>query len=378
MIEHDNIIYVSDIAKIGGVETYLYELVKKYKDIDIGVVYKSADPKQLERLEHYCYLYKHTGQKIKCNVAIINWDTSIIDYICPEIWAQNLKPDDKRGIYQGIHADWANSIYQWKPLVDSRIKTYLCITKYLMKSYPEYTGNTNVELCYNPLDVDSYEKPIVIVSATRLHEAKGKAQMIQLMNELDKLEANYLWFILTNDTNEIDNEHVVYLSPRLDVWRFLYFADYVALFSKSEACSYTLNEALYRNIPILVTPLPYLKEFGVKDGVNAYIMNFDGSNAADIAKKLVSGKKLEFDFKRPKDNYAKYLWKGKSHYKDESKFIFVVRADIKFRDVEASKEAGKDIFRVIDEEFEVPRWRARDLENKKLVTIIDKIDPDLK
>ena len=99
---------------------------------------------------------------------------------------------------------------------------------------------------------------------------------------------------------------------------------------------------------------------------------------ADIAKKLVSGKKLKFDFKRPKDNYAKYLWKGKSHYKDESKFIFVVRADIKFRDVEASKEAGKDIFRVVDEEFEVPRWRARDLENKKLVTIIDKIDPDLK
>ena len=34
MIEHDNIFYVADINVIGGVETFLWELVKKYKNYE--------------------------------------------------------------------------------------------------------------------------------------------------------------------------------------------------------------------------------------------------------------------------------------------------------------------------------------------------------
>ena len=49
-IIHDNIIYVRDISEIGGVETFAYEMVKKYKDLDIAVVYKTAHWKQLERI----------------------------------------------------------------------------------------------------------------------------------------------------------------------------------------------------------------------------------------------------------------------------------------------------------------------------------------
>ena len=32
MIEHENIIYISYISEIGGVETFAYELAKKYKE----------------------------------------------------------------------------------------------------------------------------------------------------------------------------------------------------------------------------------------------------------------------------------------------------------------------------------------------------------
>ena len=37
-IKHANIFYVRNIHAIGGVETYVYELAKKYKDYDIAVV----------------------------------------------------------------------------------------------------------------------------------------------------------------------------------------------------------------------------------------------------------------------------------------------------------------------------------------------------
>ena len=45
MIECNNLFYVSNFNSIGGVETYIFELVRKYKDYDITVVYKTGDMK---------------------------------------------------------------------------------------------------------------------------------------------------------------------------------------------------------------------------------------------------------------------------------------------------------------------------------------------
>ncbi|MBQ4032017.1 MAG: hypothetical protein II625_09715, partial [Bacilli bacterium] len=63
MIEHDNILYIRDISPLGGVETFIWEMLKKYSKYDIAVVYKTADKKQLERLKQYCMCYQHINQK---------------------------------------------------------------------------------------------------------------------------------------------------------------------------------------------------------------------------------------------------------------------------------------------------------------------------
>ena len=88
-IKHDNIFYIRDFSEVGGVETFIWEMVKKFKDLDIAVVYKNANPLQIERVKKYCKAYQHFDQKIICKVAIINYDISIIDFI-----------DEKAKIYQ--------------------------------------------------------------------------------------------------------------------------------------------------------------------------------------------------------------------------------------------------------------------------------------
>lgn len=60
MIEHSNIIYMPTISALGGIETYVYELVKKYKDLDIAVVSKKCDPIQMERIKKYVYIHYNT------------------------------------------------------------------------------------------------------------------------------------------------------------------------------------------------------------------------------------------------------------------------------------------------------------------------------
>ena len=304
MIEHENILYIRDISPLGGVETFIWEMLKKYNKYDIAVVYKTADKKQLERLKQYCMCYQHINQKIKCKVAIINYDVSIVDFI-----------DKGADIYQVIHGDYTNPVYTWKPLTHPRIKQYIGVTKYVADGFKKMMKCENTTYGYNPLTIEPNEKLITLVSATRLSKIKGKDRMIQLANALDNEGIKYIWYVFTNDNNAISSPNVIYMKPRLDVGIWLEKADYVVQLSDTEACSYTINEALYRNIPVIVTPLPYLEEIGVKDGLNAWVLKFDCSNLNHIVKNIKNIPK--FKFKQLEDKYDELLSHTPSHFKED-------------------------------------------------------------
>lgn len=316
MIKHKNIVYVRDIAPIGGVETYVYELIKKYKDLDIAVVCRTCDATQRKRLKKMCPVYMFKNQPIECDVAIINWDCSIIDYLPERIWKQNLKPGSKEGIYQGVHADYTHPAMGKLPQ-DPRIKEYLCITKEQMEKFPLMTDATNYRLCRNPLEIEDKPKPMIICSPTRLTKQKGGDLMLQLANALDRQGTDFLWFVITTDEyldNPIFiNKNVIRIPNRLDVGTFLSIADWVVLPSECEGDSYTMKEALYRGIPIVVRHLKYFDEYGIKDGKNALFITEDNVN--EVATKM--NKKLEFTFKPIEDGYEEILAKGKSHYKQD-------------------------------------------------------------
>lgn len=313
MIEHDNILYIRDISPLGGVETFIWEMVKKYHKYDIAVVYKTADPKQLARLRNYCVCYEHRAQKIKCKVAIINWDTSIIDFI-----------EEGAQIYQVIHGDYTNPVYTWRPKTHPRIKEYIGVTKYVAEGFIKLMGCQNTTYGYNPLTIDEDEKMLILVSATRLSPIKGKSRMQGLANALDNAGIKYIWYVFTNDKESLRSDNVVYMKPRLDVGRWISKADYVVQLSDTEACSYTINEALYRNIPVIVTPLPYLEEIGVRDGKNAWVLNFDCSNMQHIVDNIYN--KPKFTFKQLKDRYDELLSHTPSHFEEDKKMKIRVEA----------------------------------------------------
>ena len=313
MIKHDNIIYARDINPIGGVETYVYELVKKYHKYDIAVVCRRIAKEQKRRLQKYCKVYEFKNEPIECKTAIINWDTSIIDYLPERIWKENLKKGSKEGIYQGVHADYTHPSQGVLPQ-DPRIKEYLAITKDIISNW---TGTPNVRLCRNPLELEKDEKPLVLVSPTRLTKEKGGDLMLKLANELDKQGIQFVWFILTTDEyldNPIfTNKNVIWIRNRLDVGSFLSMADWVVLPSECEGDSYTIREALYRGIPIVARHLKYFDEYDIKDGKNALFVN--ENNVEDVAKRMKN--KLKFEFKPIEDGYDEILTKGESHYKQD-------------------------------------------------------------
>ena len=324
MIKHDNIIYVRDISPIGGVETYVYELIKKYQHLDIAVVCRTCDATQRRRLRKMCPVYMFRNEPIECKVAIINWDTSIIDFLPERIWRQNLPKGSKEGIYQGVHADYTHPAMGPLPQ-DSRIKEYLCITREQMDKFPLMTDATNFRLCRNPLTMEEKEKPMIIVSPTRLTKQKGGDLMLELANELDRQGTNFLWFVITTneylDNPVFQNRNVIWVKNRLDISWFLDIANWVVMPSECEGDSYTIREALYRGIPVVVRHLKYFDEYDIKDGKNALFV--DNFNVEDVAKRMT--KKLKFTFDAIKDGYDEILAKGKSHYKQDLEKIVTLR-----------------------------------------------------
>lgn len=346
VIKHNNIIYIRDFSELGGVETFTFEMIKKYKDLDIAVVYVTAHDSQLERLKPYCKTYKHIGQKIDCKVAIINYDISIIDFIT-----------EKAKIYQVVHGDYSHEAYTWKPPTHDRITKYIAVTKYVADNFKRITGLTNVTYNYNPLTID--DKPYLkLVSATRLSKIKGKERMIRLANCLSNNNIDFIWYVFTNDRDSINNPNVIFMKTRRDVDKWIRDSDYLIQLSDTEALAYSINEALYRNVPVIVTPLPYLDEIGFKEGEHGYILNFDCSNVDEVVKKMKTIPK--FKFEPLEDNYIKFLAKGKSKYKIEKTKKVKVKCISGYYDMRLGSSVS------IGEELVVDGIRAEELIKAKV------------
>lgn len=353
-ISHDNIIYISNISKLGGVESFAYYMAKKYKDLDIAVVTKACDFNQMQRIKQFCPAYIYRGEQFECKTLIINWDVSALDFIKCE------------KCYMVIHADYSQSCYtQYPKWHDPRITKVLGITQYICDMMKK-TFNIDCELCYNPIAPEDKHKRLVLVSATRLSKIKGGARMKALAQALDCAKVNYIWYVFTNERDIINSPNVVFIPERLDVYKWIQEADYLVQLSDTEACSYSISEAIMYGKRIIVTPLPYLKELGVTNE-NTLILDFDLKNIQDIVARIKEPKKESLFV--PEDNYKKYLVKGKSKYKKElTSGMLKVKVKQKFRDMKYN-----GLLRTIGEEFVEDEARAKDLIERGFVYLVEEI-----
>ena len=69
---------------------------------------------------------------------------------------------------------------------------------------------------YNPLSIEKTDKPLILMSALRLRPEKGTERMKKLIQALNNAKINYLWYIFADEQWDINDEHLVYIKPRLD------------------------------------------------------------------------------------------------------------------------------------------------------------------
>ena len=340
-MKYANVFYVPHFNIIGGIETYCYELAKKYNNIDITFVYsdETSDRKQLNRIRKYCRVIKQpygSIQKIQCKRLFIM-------YRC------NMDLFEADEVIQIIHADY--EAQKLKPNLDERIKEHYAVSKAVAEAYERISG-ANVKVAYNPLTIEKPKKILKLISATRLTKEKGKDRMIKLANALDKAEIPYEWRIFTNDSLPIPNENVIYMKPRLDIRDYIADADYLVQLSDTEAFSYSILESLCLGTPVIITPIPSSIEMGVKNGINGYILDF---SMQDIPINDIYTNIPKIAFKSPKDIYDKLLINEPTTYKGEK--IVEVKCIRNYYDNELERQTKKN------EILKVRQSRAEELIN---------------
>lgn len=249
------------------------------------------------------------------------------------------------------HANYEELGY--KPEVDHpKLTHFIGVSQFSTDKLDEWCKRlgvkTDAEKCYNPLTLEPKQKVIRIVSACRLDDkVKGGERTKELIKALDrcsvKYNRNYLWMIFTNPPNtQIESPNVVIMKPRVDVRPYIADADWVAQLSNDmETYCYTINEALGYGVPVVTTPLSIMKELPVTD--NEHItLNYDCSNADEVARQIFEKEVKPFKYKIPEDNWSNLLANIKSNYEEEKKMKYLVQATDKYEktniwDVERSE-----------------------------------------
>ena len=344
-----NVFYFQHINEIGGVETFFYELVKKYRLWDITIVYSSGSQQQINRLKQYARIEKlNKSKQIECEKVFFNYALAI-DYF------------KAKEYYQILHADYKQQGLE--PSLDPRLTGYIAVSQTVATSFNELTGIEPM-VCFNPLTIEDEDtNPVLnIISATRLTKEKGKWRMEALAKSMREAGILFNWDIYTNDTISINVPGVYYKKPNLNIRPFIAKADLLVQLSDSEGWCYTVNEALSLGTKVLATPCPSLKEMGGKDII---YLAFDLSNMQEVLKELsqLGKRKDKSTFEPVKDRWDEILAPGKSTYYIEEERVKTVVVKNYFDIMLDTKLFVGDI-------ITMPKTRAEYLVGKGLVLIL--------
>lgn len=347
---YDTIFYYGHVCRIGGVETFFYEMARKYADRDITLLYRTGDAEQLRRIAQYIRVKKWDGKPVQCRQAVFGYsfEPRDLDLIQAEEYIQV------------IHADFTALKHLITPKLDSRFR-YVAVSENNAVEWEELTG-IKPEVCYNPITLDKPRKVLHLISATRLSMEKGLERMQKLAKALDEAGVRYVWTIYTDtDGCLIDSPNVICAGTRLDIRDYIADADYLVQLSDTEGYPYSLLEALCLGTPVIVTDLPSNPDSQVVDGVNGFVLPFDMSEIP--IEKIVKGLK-KFKYQPREDGWGDILLPGKNTWEEERKQGVTVEAVVKYLDLELDR-----VFEV--GERHLCSWeRMLDLEQKGLARMV--------
>ena len=272
-VSADVCIWTAITQKIGGIETWIYNFCAIMREYyDIVVLYDEMDDAQIDRLTPYAKVIKRTSKEISCRTLIVNRITDKAP-AC-------VRFEQK---VQMVHA--CKMLPTWTVPDDNDYT--VGVSDVALDSF----GIQGVTI-HNMVAPSKSKKALMLVSATRLSTfEKGSKRMDALAEQMRDAGIEFIWLCFSDKAPE--SKLITWMSPRLDISPFISKADYLVQLSDMEGFCYSIVEALNLKVPVITTPVEVLGEIGFKDGVDGYIVPFDGDMDVERFKKIP---KVKYDY----------------------------------------------------------------------------------
>ena len=274
------IIYQNYLYHIGGIETFLYNFTKHYKDRNITIVVDHSEIEPLLTLSKYADIHvKQPGEKFECDVLILgNYNGDGLHYI------------KAKKVYQMIHADWDGlcqipawaNFYWTKP---SAVDNIICVSDTAAKGLKKRMGYDS-EVIYNILDDNiNDDEAMFFITLSRATKEKGIFRIIEMAQRFKAAGKKFKWFLcctLEQESAQVRNTiaaipEFIILPPDVANKSFIRHCDYLVQLSDTESFCYSAFEALQRGVPVILTDFPEAFNI-VKEGENGFIVKRDLSN----------------------------------------------------------------------------------------------------
>lgn len=344
-----NVFYFPYLYKIGGVETWLYELGLKYgKDYDLTFLYRTADPNMREHLSEVARVIKyHHGEKIECDVFFFGFIDDILDNV------------EAKEYIQVLHADFVAA--KLAPTRSPKVtKIFGVSDNTTIGTLEHFPWVKHCETLYNPYMVKPVRKVLRLISATRMKSEAMYDRMITFADALTAAGIPFIWTVYTDKPKPFSNPNVICLPTRLDILDYIADADYLVQLTDTEGYSYTIVEALAVGTPVITTAIPVAEEQGVINGKTGFVLPFNMSwiPVEDIYKGI------NMDPVKPReDKYSDLFVPGEAEYTPSPDDILTVRCIKMYQDLELGELV------TVNQLFDTTRKRAEFLEGRELVKI---------
>lgn len=285
---YDVLLYRRDIQAIGGIETWLLNLARRYgKSHKMAIVYADASYETLRELAKYVEIIKYEGQDLEARTAVFCYDF---------LGLKTCKAKEKVHV---IHAD--HSKLSFHLTVPEGIDRVVSVSEAARQGFLK-VGNRDSDVVYNPVDTSHRPRVLRLVSGTRLTSEKGLDRMKLLAAALDRIGALYEWQIFTNEPNVKSFSPNVILRPSTrHLLSYVERADYLVQLSDTESYGYSVVEALEIGTPVVVTDLPVFKEIGITED-HGVIIPLDATDYTQYARD-VEQNMYSFEYSPPKDGW---------------------------------------------------------------------------
>ena len=345
------VIWTNRTYDIGGIETFIYNFCKTFKDYDILVLYNEMHQSQIERVRPYARVLKNNQKtKVYCDTMIIN---RIIDQEPNNIIA-------KKKVQMVHTCNYLPTLH-----VPQGRDTTICVSDVARLSFKNETKESIT--IRNIVPKIAPKHVLFLVTASRFDTTeKGQKRMRQLASALESKNIPYIWLYFSNRALEGLPPNVIKMKPTLDIANYIAMADYLVQLSDVEAFGYSIVESLNLEVPVLTTPIEVLPELGFKDGVTGYILPFD-MQEIDVEKIYNNRPKFKYTYDNEKiiAQWKEVLGSPKQpRIRQTEKTMIRVRALITYQDMRLGRKVYKG------DELEMPSERAYELLNKNFVQFI--------